>query len=121
MHASTLIDLSSLKELIILDITNIIMSDFDPKALLLCCTCSLGSLILIGSVTLFVYDIMALTQVSNETVQNRCEGSRLWLYLFLSMLLSGLVQYSGKKKEDNEEEEEEDPPNPKKVTRMAKM
>ena len=75
---------------------------------IVCLTTSLVLVIVGGGVTVCVFDIMALTEVSSKTVQNTCEGSRLWLYLFLSMVLSGLMSYSRKNKEEDDDDDEEE-------------
>ncbi len=66
-----------------------------------CCACTTVIAIFGGGITLFVFDIMALAEVSNKTVQNRCEGSNLWLYLLLSASIGNLVNKPpDKEKED---------------------
>jgi hypothetical protein len=69
-----------------------------------CCACTTAIAIFGGGITLFVFDIMALAEVSNKTVQNRCEGSNLWLYLLLSLVIGNFGNRPpDKKKEDGDQ------------------
>tara|TARA_B100001287_G_C22533923_1_gene458743 strand:- start:75 stop:758 length:684 start_codon:yes stop_codon:yes gene_type:complete len=72
-----------------------------------CCLISLGLLLtLLICCAFIVYDIyciIALANVSDKTVRNRCEGSILWRYVLASILVPVAVGFLSNNKSDDKD------------------
>lgn len=71
-----------------------------------CCICCIGSLFLIGIIVsygvYFSYAIYALSKVSDKTVRDTCEGSILWRYVLVSIIVPFALSGSAKNKDDSD-------------------
>ena len=50
-----------------------------------------------GAVTYYVFSIISLTEISHNTVQNRCSDSNLWSYLLTVLIINIIVGNTSKK------------------------
>ena len=62
-----------------------------------CSLCVLLLGLIGGAVTYYVFSIIGLTEISHNTVQNRCSDSNLWSYLLTVLIINIIVGNTSKK------------------------
>lgn len=75
----------------------------DILGCLACVTVFIGGCLLVGLVLgfiaaivcLYVYSIMALVEYSNNDIQDKCDESNMWIYLLVSVIISGIQGSNG--------------------------